>query len=553
MGYKAIYRRFRPKTFDDLMGQEHITTILKNQIKNDSVAHAYLFSGIRGTGKTSTAKIFSRAVNCLNPQDGNPCNECEVCRGILDESLMDIIELDAASNNKVEDIRELKENSNYPPSKARYKVYIVDEVHMLSKGAFNAFLKTLEEPPEYVIFILATTEEQKLPATILSRCQRYEFKRIDSEEIVMNMKKICCEIGVDAEDRALALIARNSDGAMRDALSILDQCLALTDESLTYEQVLETIGSVDNGFLAEIVESLLEKDASRLILKFQELLKSGKDIGVFLKELINYFRNLMIIKSGVNYGSFLELPDEAIFELENHSAKISMNDILECIEALNRSEYDIKYTTQPKVVVEVSLLKLLESNRKKDLLQRIEDLEKAVSGDGMKTSSVEKKPIQVLESDVSVKKESTIKKNQASQDIDARALVEKTKTSEEKLEMTSKGTIFNDILDRWGNALDYVKESKIALHALLVEGKPLKFKDSLLTIGFGELFGFHRDAIDKEHNKENIEKLLSEYFKESIQVKFVMEYEFKDKDKETQDDLVEDVISVFGENKVIVE
>ena len=230
--YQALYRQYRPKTFDEVLGQEHITRTLRQQVLKGNIGHAYLFSGTRGTGKTSAAKILSRAVNCLNPQDGNPCNECEICKGILDESLMDVIEMDAASNNSVDDVRDLKEKVIYPPSRARFKVYIIDEVHMLSKGAFNALLKTLEEPPKHLIFILATTEPERLPQTILSRCQRFDFKRITNKDIVLNMKNITGGLNVEIEDRVLSLIARNSDGAMRDALSLLDQCISFNNEKI---------------------------------------------------------------------------------------------------------------------------------------------------------------------------------------------------------------------------------------------------------------------------------------------------------------------------------
>ena len=230
--HKALYRVYRPKTFEDVVGQEHIVKTLKNQIKNNNIGHAYLFSGTRGTGKTSTAKIFARAVNCLNPINEEPCNECEICRDTLNDNIMDVVEIDAASNNSVDDIRELRESVKYTPSKAKYKVYIIDEVHMLSQGAFNALLKTLEEPPSYVIFILATTEPHKIPATILSRCQRFDFKRVSSKDIAARMAYICEKEDIEVEDKALNLIARNSQGALRDALSILDQCMSFGNDKI---------------------------------------------------------------------------------------------------------------------------------------------------------------------------------------------------------------------------------------------------------------------------------------------------------------------------------
>ena len=265
--YQALYRQYRPKTFDEVLGQEHITTTLKNQIKSNNIGHAYLFAGTRGTGKTSTAKIFSRAVNCLNPIDGNPCNQCEICKGILNESIMDVIEMDAASNRKIEDIRELKDKVIYPPAKARYKIYIIDEVHMLTTQAFNALLKTLEEPPKHLIFILATTELQKLPQTILSRCQRFDFKRISSMDIVTNMQRIRDKLNIKIDDRVLKLIARNSDGAMRDALSLLDQCISYKTEDLTYEDALNILGIANTDFIFDLVDHIKNKDLEIFYLK----------------------------------------------------------------------------------------------------------------------------------------------------------------------------------------------------------------------------------------------------------------------------------------------
>ena len=265
--YQALYRQYRPKTFDEVLGQEHITTTLKNQIQSGNIGHAYLFSGTKGTGKTSTAKILSRAVNCLKPVEGNPCNECEICRGILDESIMDIIEMDAASNNSVDDIRELRDKVVYPPSRTKYKIYIIDEVHMLSKGAFNALLKTLEEPPRHLIFLLATTEKERLPQTILSRCQRFDFKRITTKDIVSNMKNICHELNISVEEKALKLIARNSDGAMRDALSLLDQCISYKGENLSYQDAIDILGIANTDLLFSIVDDVRRKSYKAFYLK----------------------------------------------------------------------------------------------------------------------------------------------------------------------------------------------------------------------------------------------------------------------------------------------
>ena len=258
--HKALYRVYRPQKFEDVVGQEHITKTLRNQIENNNIGHAYLFSGTRGTGKTSTAKIFARAVNCLESKDQEPCNNCDVCKDILNDNIMDVVEIDAASNNSVDDIRELRESVKYSPTKAKYKVYIIDEVHMLSQGAFNALLKTLEEPPSYVIFILATTEPHKIPATILSRCQRFDFKRVTVKDITSRMKKICSEEDIEVEDKALNLIARNSQGALRDALSILDQCISFGDEKIEYNDVVELLGTVNIEQLFDLAQYIINQD-----------------------------------------------------------------------------------------------------------------------------------------------------------------------------------------------------------------------------------------------------------------------------------------------------
>ena len=389
MSYKAIYRKFRPRVFDDVLGQEHITTILKNQILNDNIAHAYLFSGTRGTGKTSTARILARAINCIDNEDGNPCNACEVCKEILDESIMDIVEIDAASNNSVEDIRELRENSKYPPSKCRYKVYIIDEVHMLSKGAFNALLKVLEEPPKHLIFILATTEPQKLPATIISRCQRYDFKRVSVEDIVKNMKDICIEINVNIEKKALYLIARNSDGAMRDALSILDQCISFTDGEITYDYILSTLGIVNNDLMFEIVNGIIDNDIDNVLKMIDTIVQNGIDINQFIKDMILHFRNLMISKTSSNSENTIDGSQEFIHQLKIQSEKIDLNTIITFLNILSEAEAKSKWSTQPRVILEVSVIKMMETPVSLDigsLVDRIGKLEEQLKNGNVQIS-----------------------------------------------------------------------------------------------------------------------------------------------------------------------
>jgi len=313
--HKALYRSYRPQTFEDVVGQEHIIKTLKNQIQTGNVGHAYLFCGTRGTGKTSTAKIFARTVNCPNSINDEPCNECDICKDILVDNTMDVIEIDAASNNSVDDIREIRENVKYTPTKCKYKVYIIDEVHMLSQGAFNALLKTLEEPPSYIIFILATTEPHKIPATILSRCQRFDFKRVTVNDMVNRMKVICDDMGLEVDNKALNLIARNSQGALRDALSILDQCISFSDNNIEYSDVVELLGTVNVDYLFEISKHIISEDTKSSLEMINELIIWGKDIKNFINDLIDHFRNLMVCKVSKELDQIISLPEETIEQL----------------------------------------------------------------------------------------------------------------------------------------------------------------------------------------------------------------------------------------------
>ena len=297
MGYTALYRKFRPLNFAEIVGQEHITRTLRNQIIADRVGHAYLFNGGRGTGKTSAAKVLARAINCLNPKDGEPCNECEICRGAINGSLTDIVEMDAASNNSVEDIRSIREEVNFLPTKAKYRVYIIDEVHMLSTGAFNALLKTLEEPPEHVKFILATTEPQKLPATILSRCQRFDFKRISDENIVKRLEIVCKESNIEISKEALEIIATLAEGAMRDALSILERCIQDGENNINADKIKDLVGIPKITYIYNIVKSILEYNVEEAFTTVEDVLKDGKDITNLLWEIIKYVKDILVFKS----------------------------------------------------------------------------------------------------------------------------------------------------------------------------------------------------------------------------------------------------------------
>jgi len=380
MSYTALYRKWRPAAFDEVKGQDHIVTTLKNQIKNDRIGHAYLFCGTRGTGKTSVAKIFAKAVNCANPVDGNPCGECEVCRAVAAGASMNVIEIDAASNNGVDNIREIKEEVAYPPTQGRFKVYIIDEVHMLSIGAFNALLKTLEEPPAYVIFILATTEAHKIPITILSRCQRYDFKRISIDTISLRLSELMNAEGITADERALRYVAKAADGSMRDALSLLDQCLAFyMGQELKYENVLDVLGAVDTEVFSDFFRGVIEGDAIGLIHKLEQIIIDGRDLSQFVNDFTWYLRNLMLLQSAADASDVLEMSEENIKILKEDATLTDLNGIMRYIRVFSELSGQLKNSSQKRVMVEVALIKLTRPAMDKGLdsvLDRIKVLER---------------------------------------------------------------------------------------------------------------------------------------------------------------------------------
>ena len=332
MSYTALYRKFRPSTFEEVKGQDHIVQTLKNQIHANRIGHAYLFCGTRGTGKTSVAKIFAKAVNCEHPVDGSPCNECDVCKGINTGSFMNVIEIDAASNNGVDNIRQIRDEIQYTPSSGKYTVYIIDEVHMLSIGAFNALLKTLEEPPSYVLFILATTEPHKIPITILSRCQRYDFKRISIDTIAGRLMELMEKENIEVEEKAIRYVAKAADGSMRDALSLLDQCIAFyLGQKLTYDNVLEVLGAVDNEIFSQLTRCVIEGDVVGCIHVLDEMVMQGRELGQFVNDFIWYLRNLMLIKTSENASDVIDASTERIQALKEEAQMVDTDTIMRYI------------------------------------------------------------------------------------------------------------------------------------------------------------------------------------------------------------------------------
>ncbi len=373
MSYTALYRKFRPDNFEDVRGQDHIVKTLRNQILSDRIGHAYLFCGTRGTGKTTVAKILARAVNCEHPSGGNPCNKCASCRAIAAGSSMNVIEIDAASNNGVDNIREIREEVMYAPTDGKYKVYIIDEVHMLSTGAFNALLKTLEEPPAYVIFILATTEAQKIPVTILSRCQRYDFRRIGQETILERLQELMEAEHVDAEEKALRYIAKKGDGSLRDSLSLLDQCIAFyLGEKLTYDRVLEVLGAVDTEVFSDFLRKILDGDLVNVIRSLETLIMQGRDLTQFVNDFTWYMRNLMLIKASDDMEEVLDVSTENLKQLREEAAMIRSDTLMRFIRIFSELASNIRYASNRRVQLEIALIKLCHPETERDELSVVE-------------------------------------------------------------------------------------------------------------------------------------------------------------------------------------
>lgn len=531
--HKALYRAYRPQTFKDVVGQEHIIRTLKNQIQNNNVGHAYLFCGTRGTGKTSTAKIFARALNCQNSVDEEPCNECEVCKDILSDNIMDVIEIDAASNNSVDDIREIRENVKYTPAKCKYKVYIIDEVHMLSQGAFNALLKTLEEPPSYVIFILATTEPHKIPATILSRCQRFDFKRVTVKDMSTRMKEICDDVNVVVDDRALNLIARNSQGALRDALSILDQCMSFSENDIEYKDVVDLLGTVNIEQLFEMAEYVIKEDTKKCLEILNEFVVWGKDIKNLIDDLIDHFRNLMVCKVSSDLDEIISLPEEIVKQLKAQASTIEVNDIIRILNILSTTQDAIKVSSNPRVLAEVSIMKLSQpmfDESKESLLKRISNLEEVI-----KSGKIN------INNNVEIESKKEDKETSEKNEVEAEEEVFYEEVKSEDVELIEKS---------WENILTHIKKDKnMPVYAILREAKEFNVSANNLYIVFDDSFAFAKNKLSDEKTRNYIESVIREILNRSFSIKIILKSESKniklEIEKEQKDKGEEILKSVF--------
>lgn len=550
MSYEALYRRWRPRVFEDILGQEYTITVLKNQIKNSNIAHAYLFTGIRGTGKTTTARIFARAVNCVNIQDSNPCNECDVCQGILTESILDVVEIDAASNNGVDNIRELREYAKFNPARGKYKIYIIDEVHMLSNSAFNAFLKVLEEPPSHVIFILATTNPERIPPTILSRCQRFDFKPVKTRDIIDHLSLICRELSIDYEEEAIGLIAINAGGGVRDALSILDRCIAFNDESLKYEDVIRLLGAVNYQTIFDLVEGIGKQDTSKVLRLTNEIFMEGKDPGQLMADLISHFRNLLFAKMDIRADELLALSEERLNQFIEQGKLFNINQLSAFIYTLSDIESKLRQALKPRVLVEVAVVSLCNeelNDSLEGLIERVKKLEKAVASGQVTVKKDDHKAPRYEPDKKAVypaprQSENIIKSRESEGGTDRKQDKNHGKPKDQQEEKPGdRGSDLKALENAWGQILgQMIRDKKAPIEALLKEGTIERLEGDRLTISLKEGFEFHRDRLDKEEVKNYISSTIEKFIGKTVKPSFVMEGELTlSGDENRQEDPVE--------------
>lgn len=542
MAYTALYREWRPKNFSEVVGEKHVTITLKNQIKNGKIAHAYLLCGTRGTGKTSTAKILSKAINCLNPQDGEPCNECEMCKKINSGLAVDVLELDAASHNSVDNIREIIEEVQYAPRESKYKVYIIDEVHMLSIGAVNAFLKTLEEPPANVVFILATTDPQKLPITILSRCQRFDFKRIKSDDIFDRLRKIVDEIGIYADDSSLKLISRICDGAMRDALSLLDQVISI-DDKVSYEKVVDILGLVTNDNIIKLIDYVIDKDIDNSIKAIDDIVLGGKDIYNLIKDMVLHMRNLMMVKITNKPEEVLDMSNENIEILKQQSNKLRVEEIMRYIRVLQETEEQCRWSKQSRIFLELAIIKIIKveyDTSKEVIVARLNNLEKTLK---------EGKVIINSQKDEGEHKFQADKSNYQSEvrEMTSYSYKNSEESSRDKIESESIAhKNFNSTIDidkvksAWKDILDIIKSRReMIIYASLITGIVSKCENGVIEISYEEQFAFNKKRLEGSNFRKKVDSIFSEVLKEPV----IVEYTVSRKDQEiNKEQMIKDSI-----------
>lgn len=579
MGHIALYRKWRPQSFEDVVGQQHITKTLTNALREGRYSHAYLFSGPRGTGKTSAAKILAKAVNCEQGPEAGPCNECEVCRRITDGSVMDVLEIDAASNRGVEEMRDIRDHVKFAPTEVRRKVYIIDEVHMLTTEAFNALLKTLEEPPEHVMFILATTEPHKLPTTIISRCQRFDFKRVAVSDQLSRLRWICEQEGIEAESEALMHVARQSDGGMRDALSLLDQIVAFSGGAVTVEDVLAVTGNIAADTFGQLAEIIGQRQAGEALEWIDLRMQEGKSADRCMESLIHYFRDLLMLKT-IDASDTLVSDNDS--KMKEAASQFESNLLFDMIEVLNHFQGEMKYSSQPRTLLEVAILKLchprdassaeaassppsqssVSDTAVKQLLQRVEQLENQVE------QLRKTRPAETVEAEQGKPERAARSKARSSASGSNRRHV--------NVEPFLKGNdpaALRRITQEWSQVLNQVKQTKITVHAWLVDGEPVACTEDSILLAFKS--EMHRDTTEREANRELIERELNTIFAQPYTLVTVMQDDWQAaqekqpamdsattadtdsaaeerEDQAAQPEWIDKAVSLFGEELVTI-
>ncbi|GAX88707.1 DNA polymerase III subunit gamma/tau [Effusibacillus lacus] len=569
MSYIALYREWRPQTFADMVGQEHVTRTLQNALRTGRFAHAYLFSGPRGTGKTSSAKILAKAINCENGPTDEPCNDCPACRGITVGSIMDVVEIDAASNRGVDEIRDLREQVKYAPTEVRYKVYIVDEVHMLTTEAFNALLKTLEEPPRHVVFILATTEPHKLPATIISRCQRFDFRRITAQQTVERLRLIANEKKIAAEEDALWMVARAAEGGMRDALSIFDQVISFGGEKVTADTVVSLVGGVRSDILASIARSVAEKDVQQVLRTTEELIENGKEPGQILHDLTGYFRDLLMYKT---VPGLEEIQDRIQYDkLFVETADLySDSKLIAMIDQMTQTAQEMKWHAQGRLLLEMLMVRLCQTEAAdvKELLRRIERLERKLAEGvpiaAVRSAAAPANPVSTNPGKPASQPrtpsapEKSVSTQTAAENKTASVSAPTAKPVDKLIKNPSK-ELFEKLNAGWNQILDEIKRRKITAQAWLLDGEAVAFDSGNVIVAFKNQI--HRDTVMKPIHKTVIDEVLSEYMGQSCSLVAVLQSEWQQFKQQgtaelastSEDQFVKEVIDLFGQEIVEIE